>query len=82
MTATMPDQHEHEWGPGGACGACGAKRCVRWHCQAARVVGARCRDHAGGAAHRPDRVPDPSPRARTVRVTVYSLPGACRAELR
>jgi hypothetical protein len=78
----MSELHVHQWALGGACSTCAAKRCVRWHCSAARVIGARCRDHAGGAAHRPERVPDQSPRARTIRVLTYSLPGACREELR
>ena len=72
MNAMLTEQHEHVWGPGAACGVCAARRCAKWHCQAARVVGARCLEHAATAAGKA------VPQGHTVRALTYSWPAARR----
>jgi hypothetical protein len=76
MTAMLTDQHEHVWGPSQACLHCPARKCKRWACGELRVERASvCQKHWNGRS-------EMVPRARTVSVLTYSLPGACRAELR
>jgi hypothetical protein len=76
--------HRHYWGQGAICLGCGVRRCCKWHCNEPREDGsARCTAHAAPSAGRSEAArPTQGPLAVVVRVLTYSLPGACRAELR
>jgi hypothetical protein len=77
-------QHRHYWGHGAICLGCGVRRCRKWHCNEPREDGtALCSAHAASSADRPEAArPVQGPLAVAARVLTYSLPGACREELR
>ena len=77
----LTDSHEkHQWGMAGFCVACPARKCGQWRCPAPRVAGrSKCSVHTNGLTQTApiEVLPVPS-----VRVPMYSLPAARRAELR
>jgi hypothetical protein len=86
MTDGETIQHRHYWGDNARCLGCGIRRCRKWHCNEPRLGdgGALCATHAAPSTNRPEAAPQVSQAlfAPAVRVLTYSLPGACRAELR